>query len=63
MSELFFLFPIYLNALPLFIENEQDQYVLELSCLVMQKIAFPLFLSVQLSPNCDTASKWCKRSF
>lgn len=29
-------------------------------CLVIQKTCFPLFLSMQLSPNCDTASKRCK---
>lgn len=32
--------------------------LLKMSWLVMQKTTFALFLSMQLSLNCDTASKW-----
>lgn len=42
-----------LLAFTLFTENEKDQNLLEI-LLVMQKTAFPLLLSTELSPNCDT---------
>jgi len=48
-----------LLAFTLLIENEKDQNLLDM-LLVTQKTAFPLFLSTELSPNCDTRERKIK---